>query len=180
VRVAPPQKVIRKKVCLLGDFAVGKTSLIRRYVHGEFEENYQTTIGVTLSQKALRRDEHELCLIVWDLAGGEDFSRPETRYLRGAAGALIICDLTRAGSLPSLYYYTEQLWKESPGAAVVLVGNKSDLNHNLKPDRQTETIHSDLQALSAELNLQFLLTSAKTGENVNLAFTLLADLIEST
>jgi small GTP-binding protein len=174
-------EVVRKKVCLLGDFAVGKTSLIRRYVLGAFDDNYLTTIGVTLAQKSLVRVDHELRLIVWDLAGGEDFSRSETRYLRGAAGALILCDLTRADSLPSLNYYANQLWNESPGAAVLLVGNKSDLIHNDQNhhNRQAQISQSDLDAIAAHLNLNYLLTSAKTGENVNLAFHLLADLIES-
>jgi small GTP-binding protein len=168
-------RIIRKKVCLLGDFAVGKTSLVRRYVHGLFDEKYLTTIGVTLSQKSLFRKEHELRLIVWDLAGGEDFSRPETLYLRGTAGALIICDLTRADSLPSVEHYARQLWQGSAGADIVLVGNKSDLAR----DRHTQTMHSDLAAMAAKLNTQYVLTSAKTGENVELAFELLADLIES-
>jgi small GTP-binding protein len=177
---SPALGVVRKKVCLLGDFAVGKTSLIRRYVFGAFEDNYLTTIGVTLAQKSLTRVDHELRLIVWDLAGGEDFSRSETRYLRGAAGALIICDLTRAASLPSLNYYANQLWDESPGAAVLLVGNKCDLatNHHHHHHRQAHISQSELHATAADLNLNYLLTSAKTGENVDLAFRLLADLIE--
>jgi small GTP-binding protein len=171
----------------LGDFAVGKTSLIRRYVHGKFDEKYQTTIGVTLSQRTVPRPEHELRLVVWDLAGGEDFSRPETLYLRGAAGAIIICDLSRADSLPSLNYYATQLWNESPGAAVLLVGNKCDLvqhQHSLRnshtaQDRQAQLARSDLEAVADNLKLNYLLTSAKTGKNVNRAFRLLADLIES-
>lgn len=159
---------------MLGDFAVGKTSLIRRYVHGIFDEKYLTTIGVTLSQKSILRAEHELRLIVWDLAGGEDFSRSETLYLRGAAGALILCDLSRADSLPLLEHYAHQLWESSPEAAVILVGNKSDLLHYPQaPANQTE-----LARIAAAMNLDYLLTSAKTGDNVDVAFELLANAID--
>jgi small GTP-binding protein len=167
--------ISRKKVCLLGDFAVGKTSLIRRFVHGIFDEKYLTTIGVTLSQKSLLRGPHETRLIIWDLAGGEDFSRSETLYLRGTAGALIICDLTRPPSLPLIHYYTDQLWQSSPDAAVLLVGNKLDLLGN----GRAQVTPADLDSIAATLNVRYLLTSAKTGENVDRAFELLAEEIES-
>lgn len=171
----PTTKIIRKKICLLGDFAVGKTSLVRRYVHGIFDEKYLTTIGVTLSQKSILRADYELRLIVWDLAGGEDFSRSETLYLRGAAGALILCDLSRADSLPYLEHYTRQLWESSPEAAIILIGNKSDLLHH----RHAPANQAELARISADLNLDYLLTSAKTGENVDLAFESLAIAINS-
>ncbi len=171
----PTTTIIRKKICLLGDFAVGKTSLVRRYVHGIFDEKYLTTIGVTLSQKSILRAGYELRLIVWDLAGGEDFSRSETLYLRGAAGALILCDLSRADSLPLLRHYAYQLWESSPEAAIILIGNKSDLLHY----RQASANQAELARIAADLNLDYLLTSAKTGENVDLAFQSLADAIDS-
>lgn len=87
-------KVVQKKVCLLGDFAVGKTSLVRRFVEGHFEDKYLSTIGVKVARKSLDRDETKLNLLIWDLVGGNEFSRSETGYLLGTAGALVVCDLT--------------------------------------------------------------------------------------
>ncbi len=95
---------IQKKVCLLGDFAVGKTSLVRRFVEGRFDDKYLSTIGVKISRKTLARPYGALHLIVWDLAGGEEFGA-ESSYLRGAAGALIVGDLTRRETLESFERY---------------------------------------------------------------------------
>ncbi len=79
-------KTHQKKICLLGDFAVGKTSLIRRYVEGIFDEKYLTTVGVVVSRRMLVREHDSINLLIWDLAGGRDFSH--TGYLIGVSGAL--------------------------------------------------------------------------------------------
>ena len=93
---------IKKKVCLLGSFAVGKTSLVERFVHNRFDEKYLTTIGVKISQKALppiesKRDRQMIqhTFLIWDIAGLEKFDSVEMSYFRGAAGALVVADLTR-------------------------------------------------------------------------------------
>ncbi len=166
-------KTVQKKVCLLGDFAVGKTSLIRRFVEGKFDEKYLSTIGVNISRKRLQRDDHMLNLIIWDLAGGESFTSPTQGYLRGAAGALIVCDLTRQATLSALTQYAAELLKMMPQAPFILLGNKSDLQ-----DSQT-ILPADIQSISQQLQAPFLLTSAKSGENVENAFSLLADHIET-
>lgn len=88
-------KVVQRKVCLLGDFAVGKTSLVRRFVDNRFDDKYLSSIGVKVSRKTLNRSDHTLNLLIWDLVGGNEFSRREIGYLVGAAGALLVCDLTR-------------------------------------------------------------------------------------
>lgn len=165
--------VIQKKVCLLGDFAVGKTSLVRRFVEGRFDDSYLSTIGVKISRRRMVRDDHTLNLIVWDLAGGERFSRPESSYLRGAAGALLVCDLTRRETADTLARYVHDLEAISPGAAVVLVANKADL------DAQRELSDATLAALADQFAAPLLLTSAKSGRNVAEAFTLLADQLAS-
>jgi small GTP-binding protein len=166
--------VIQKKIILMGNFAVGKTSLVRRYVEGRFSEKYLSTIGVQISRKTLRRGDIELKLILWDVAGGEDFIKYQPNYLRGAAGAILVCDLTRRETLESLPRYLEQFIDvESTSPIAVLLGNKADL------ETQFEFDVEDLRTMSEYLGVPFLLTSAKTGNQVEEAFETLADLIES-
>ena len=102
-------KVIQKKVCMLGDFAVGKTSLVRRYVEGSFDDKYLSSIGVKISRKPLEREGHKLNLILWDLGGSENFAHLQPSYLQGAAGVLIVLDLTRKETLESLDGYVKQI-----------------------------------------------------------------------
>ena len=96
---------LSKKVCLLGDFAVGKTSLVRRFVYDLFDDKYISTIGVKVSRKtvSLARDDDivDLTMMLWDLAGSEEFSRMRASYLRGAACALMVYDISRPETLLS-------------------------------------------------------------------------------
>jgi len=165
--------VTQKKVCLLGDFAVGKTSLVRRFVEGRFDDKYLSTIGVKISRKSLARRYGALNLLIWDLAGNEDFGEVSSSYLRGAAGALIVCDLTRRETLPVFERLATQLRAVAPGAAIVLIGNKVDLVD------ERAIADADVQAACAALGSPCLLTSARTGENVEDAFLLLAERLEA-
>ncbi len=165
-------KLVRKKICLLGDFAVGKTSLIRRYVEGRFDDKYLSTIGVKISRKTLERGDHLLTLLIWDLAGGEEFKDYEMSYLQGASGALIVCDLTRHETLECLSSYAQQMHISNSSAPLVIVGNKIDLLDG------REITDTDLNSVSRKINASYLLTSAKTGENVEECMRFLADLIE--
>ena len=160
-------RTIQKKVCLLGDFAVGKTSLIRRYVEGIFDESYLTTVGVVVTRKALVYPDIALNLLIWDLAGGRDFS--QSGYLIGVASAFIVCDLTRATTLTTCHAYSSQVRQLNPDAELVLLANKSDLiDDRIISDEQ-------LWAIAGELDAPLLFTSAKTGEQVEAAFLRLAD-----
>jgi len=161
--------LIQKKICLLGEFAVGKTSLVRRYVEGTFDDTYLSTIGVKISRKILTRPNYQLNLFLWDLAGGEEFSGQDRNYLRGAAGALLVCDLTRPESLQILDQYARQLMEINPQASMVVAANKSDLVTEYRLDL------ADLDALCERIHSQFLFTSAKTGENAERIIDLLAD-----
>ena len=87
--------MIQKKICMLGTFAVGKTSLVARYVHSMFSEDYQTTVGVKIDRKLVDLDDQQLTLMLWDLHGDDEFQRMRVSYLRGAAGYLLVCDGTR-------------------------------------------------------------------------------------
>jgi small GTP-binding protein len=120
----------------------------------------------------LIRDTYQLNLIVWDLAGGDDYSKTGANYLRGAAGALIVCDLTRSETLRAFETYSQQLLQVNPDAVFVYAGNKVDL--------EADRAISDeiLQERKSNYYGPCLLTSAKTGQNVEEAFALLAEQIE--
>ena len=153
----------------MGDFAVGKTSLVRRYVEGAFDDKYLSTIGIKVSRKLLKRHSHQVNLIIWDLAGGEEFSGHDRNYLRGTSGALLVCDITRPETFQILSAYVQQLHDISPEAEIVIAANKMDLIGG------DPTTAPGLESLSQSLGCQFLPTSAKTGENVEKIIGALAD-----
>ena len=163
--------VIQKKICLLGDFAVGKTSLVRRFVEDRFDDKYLSTIGVKISRKTLARSYGTLNLLVLDLAGGDNFDSGSS-YLRGTSGAVIVCDLTRHETLSAFERYAAQVRAVNPGSSLVFVGNKVD-----RVDQRAIT-DAELRAVCATLNGSFLLASAKTGEQVEAAFLALAQKLE--
>ncbi len=157
-------RTVSKKVCLLGDFAVGKTSLVRRFVYDLFDEKYISTIGVKVSRKTVAVPTTdgtvvELTMMLWDLAGSEDFSQMRGSYMRGAAGAILVCDLTRPESLANLDGYLADLRQVSPQAMVIVVANKSD-----SPEQYL--LLSQVEAGAARLGAKCFVTSARTGENV--------------
>ena len=87
--------MIQKKICMLGSFAVGKTSLVRRFVHSMFTDKYLTTVGVKIDNKKLVYGDKEVSLLLWDLYGEDEFQRVQTSYLRGSSGLLLVADGTR-------------------------------------------------------------------------------------
>ena len=172
---------LSKKVCLLGDFAVGKTSLVRRFVYDLFDDKYISTMGVKVSRKVVSlprgEDVLELTMMLWDLAGGEEFDRVRTSYLRGAAGAVVVCDLTRPETLEALQTYADELWAVSPGAYVIVAANKHDLVEALASEGQAWTSPEQVEAAAADLGAAWHLTSAKTGEGVEALFQHLGRLL---
>lgn len=161
-------KIVQKKVCMLGDFAVGKTSTVLRYVEGIFDDRYLSSIGVKISRKQLAFADYAVNLLIWDLAGGDDFSSVGLSYLRGAAGALLVCDVTRAETLATAERYAAQIRAVNPSASLILLGNKVDLT------TQRALSHADLTGASERLNCLWLPASAKNGQNVDHAFVQLA------
>lgn len=162
-----------KKICLIGDISVGKTSLVRRFIESRFDENYLSTIGVTVSRKALaiqlEKNIAEMTLLIWDFAGGEQFNRVVRNYYQGASGAFFVCDVTRSTSIEAISHYVEQFIDVNPGRPSVILANKIDL----VSDR---TAHNELMKAQAEkLGAPWFTTSAKTGENVESAFRMLAE-----
>jgi len=168
-------RAISKKICLLGDFAVGKTSLMRRFVYDLFSDKYISTIGVKVSRKTVAVPDAggvvELTMMLWDLGGGDEFERVRPSYLRGAAGAVLVCDLTRPETLARLRDYAGELRAISPAASLVLAANKSDLadGRQLTP--------AQVESAAADLAAPYYLTSARTGEGVEGLFRHLARLL---
>ena len=166
---------LSKKVCLLGDFAVGKTSLVRRFVYNRFDDKYMSTIGVKVSRKTISvpRDNEvvSLTMMLWDLAGSEEFTPMQASYLRGAAGAILVCDLTRAETLDGLQLYLENLGSVNPKAGLILAVNKYDLAD------QHQLTESQIKEAAARLKIPYYLTSAKTGNEVETLFRHLGQLL---
>ncbi|MCU0520029.1 MAG: GTP-binding protein [Anaerolineae bacterium] len=158
---------ISKKVCLLGDFAVGKTSLVRRFVYDRFDDRYISTIGVKVSRKSLVVPRPggpiDLVLMLWDLAGSEEFSTMRASYLRGAAGAILVCDVTRPETVEALIAYREQIEAASAGTAVVIAANKID---RLPPGARCARADAIAEALGAPL----VYTSARDSVGVEALF----------
>lgn len=167
-------ETLSKKICMLGDFAVGKTSLVRRFVYDMFDDRYMSTIGVKVSRKPLVVTSNErvvdLTMILWDLAGSEEFSQMRAAYLRGAAGALLVYDLTRAETLASLHTYATQLRQANVAAPLAIVGNKADLVPATENGGETAVAVLDGMGFASSLGAPFLTASALTGFNVEDAF----------
>ncbi len=159
---------VSKKVCLLGDFGVGKTSLVRRFVYDLFDDRYLSTIGVKVSRKTVivpnHEDMAEMTMMLWDLAGSEEFDRIRASYLRGTAGAILVCDLTRPSTLESLDSYLRDLASISPQAHIVVAGNKNDLLE------QRQVSAAQIEAFAAKNHYPWYLTSARNGEEVESLF----------
>ena len=171
--------VLKQKICLLGTFAVGKTSLVQRFVNDRFSDKYLTTIGISISKKLMppvhgghagSAAQHEF--LIWDVAGLEKFDPVALNYFRGASGALAIADLTRPETVDELAAIGNKFLSVNPKAALVTIGNKIDLMKD-----RTDTF-SDYKRLAADFGSELILTSAKTGERVEEAFQLLSQNIE--
>ncbi len=162
-------QTVQRKICLVGSFAVGKTSLVRRCVEGRFDDKYLSTIGVKISRTVVSLDETTVKLILWDLAGGDDVLRNNDNYLRGLSGAVIVCDLTRRETLAVAVTYAEKVRQVNAEAALILVGNKADLVKARQIDGAT--LEGAAQQMGAN---GVFVASAKTGDAVMDAFEMLA------
>lgn len=169
---------LSKKVCLLGDFAVGKTGLARRFVYNYFEDRCSGTngaSGVKVSCKVVvvPKDDTlvELTLMLWDLSAGQQFDSGRVSYLRGAAGAVVVCDITRPPTIEGLYRYSQDLRAFNPEAHLILAFNKSDLT-----DQRALTA-AQIAAVASDINAPYAVTSGKTGEHVDDIFRRLGRLL---
>jgi hypothetical protein len=152
---------------MLGTFAVGKTSLVRRYISGIFSEQYLTTMGARVEKKHVAVDGRPVDLIVWDLNGEDRFQALSMDYVQGAAGYLLVTDRTRPATLEAAHALQQKVEHAIGPVPFVVLINKSDL-----PDAWDKR-SADLDALR-EAGWTFVETSAKTGVGVDEAFTSLA------
>ncbi|MFX0020720.1 MAG: ADP-ribosylation factor-like protein [Candidatus Hermodarchaeota archaeon] len=159
------------KLILTGDFAVGKTSLINRYVQNIFREVYHSTIGVDISQKLVKLGEDtKIRFVIWDIGGQMPKMAPyRKKFYEGANFAFITVDRTRSDTLKNVNTWYEEIYKfTEPYTKIILIGNKSDLTE------QIQITESDLKRIADKYNIHYIMTSAKTGENVEDAFLSIA------
>jgi small GTP-binding protein len=159
--------MIQKKICLLGGFGVGKTSLVSRYVHSIFSDKYLTTVGVKIDKKSVTLDGTVVDLVIWDIYGQDDYQKVRMSYLRGAAGYLLVADGTRRSTLDTALALHDGAQATVPNASFTLVVNKADLAD------QWEISDGLLDGL-VHRGWRVLKTSAKTGFEVEDAFVTLA------
>ncbi|MHA1671721.1 MAG: Rab family GTPase [Promethearchaeota archaeon] len=156
------------KLVLLGSPAVGKTSLINKYVHHSFEEDYHSTLGVNIVVKEINLEDSTLVkLIFWDIAGQEKYDLSRQMFFQGCVGGLFVYDITR----PSTLIDIEEKWLPdlrkygNEKAPYLLIGNKSDLE-----ETRRISIEEGQEFCDRVKALEFIETSAKSGENVEKAF----------
>lgn len=168
-------KTIVKKICLLGNGKVGKTSLIRKFVFDTFNDKYIKTFGTKVTKKKLTiqhsNGKWNLTFLIWDILGQKMHDRLHSAYYKGAAGSFIVCDVTRKETLESLTDWINVFHSVAQKQPVIFLGNKRDLLDD------AEFGAEELEELASKFNVPFYLTSAKSGESVEKAFYNLGELI---
>lgn len=155
--------MIKKKICMLGAFAVGKTSLVQRYVNSIFSDRYQTTVGVKIDKKTICIGTRKLDLILWDLNGEDEFQEVRVSYLRGASGCLYVIDGTRTATVTTVLKLEKRVIENLGNIPSVFALNKIDLSDQGEIDTQ-------LIAQLEDNRGEFVRTSAKTGQGVETVF----------
>jgi small GTP-binding protein len=160
--------MIKKKICMLGAFAVGKTSLVSRYVKSIFSEKYLTTIGVKTDKKVVLARGQEVNLVLWDLAGEDDFMQVRLAYLRGASGYILVADGTRRLTLDTAIEIHRRVETNIGKMPFIFVINKADIAEEWDIDeRKFESL--------IEHGWMVMKTSAKTGTGVEEVFLALSE-----
>ena len=163
----PPADAIQKKVCMVGSYSVGKTSLVRRYVESIFSDHYLTNIGVKIDKKLVKVDGRTVNLVLWDLAGEDEISQMRPSHLRGASGYILVVDGCRGITLEKALQLRQRIQELLGDIPFVAALNKIDLLP------EWEVSESSIENLRQQ-NWRCFLTSAKTGQTVENLFTALA------
>lgn len=165
--------MLQKKICMLGSFSVGKTSLVKRFVESIFSERYLTTVGVKIDKKLVSIGGQDVTLMLWDLYGEDEYQKIRMSYLRGASGYLLVADGTRPATVDKALAIQEEAEKNFGPAPYVMALNKCDLadEWDVTPEREAELAGRARKVIR---------TSAKTGEGVELAFETLAKAMIAT
>ncbi|MFX1320359.1 MAG: Rab family GTPase [Promethearchaeota archaeon] len=158
------------KIIIIGEPAVGKTSLVKKFVSGQFSKDYRSSIGTNIFTKQIDlKKDTKASIQLWDIAGQERWVKMRHVYYRGAKGVIVVGDLTRKNTFDQI----EEFWipdvkQYCPQAPITLLANKNDLKKELN--------EKDISLLGERINtISVLLTSAKTGENVEKAFILISE-----
>jgi small GTP-binding protein len=156
--------MLKKKICMVGQFAVGKTSLVRRFVDSIFDERYLTTIGVKIDRKDVTVGSESVTLVLWDLEGEDDLAQLNASHLRGASGYILVADGCRAASVAKAVELQQRIESQLGSLPFVLVLNKADLRDRW--EIKDEAL--------AERGWPIFETSAKAGTGVEEMFLALA------
>jgi small GTP-binding protein len=160
--------MLQKKICMLGSFAVGKTSLVRRYVESIYSDAYHTTVGVTIDKKMVQLGQREVTLVLWDLYGEDEFQKMRWSYVRGASGYLLVADGTRRATFENALALEDGVRQTVGALPFIFVLNKADLSTSWEVDASTESQLVDK-------GWDVMRASAKTGDNVDAAFRKLTE-----
>ncbi|MGD1069646.1 MAG: Rab family GTPase [Bryobacteraceae bacterium] len=164
---------MKKKICMLGSYGVGKTSLVERFVRSMFSPKYQTTVGVKIDKKVVNVEGEEVILMLWDMAGEEDNAPVKLKQVQDASGYLLVVDGTRSKTLDVARSIQQRVQTEIGARPFLVLINKADL-------RETWEIPATAWADLASAGWTVLETSAKSGERVEEAFmTLTSRMLEA-
>jgi len=167
-----PIKYVRK-VCLVGDPAVGKTSLVRRFVLDQYDDSYISTLGAKVMKKDVDLSfddiDYLMSLMLWDVMGQKHFRIIESVAFQHVSCALIVCDLTRKETFDNLSYWIEALTNISGRIPLIILANKSDLKNDIEVNEDM------IIEFSEKFDSTYFMTSAKDGTNVETAFKKLAE-----
>ena len=160
---------LKRKVCLVGDWGVGKTSLIRKFVFDQFNDRYLVTLGTKITKKRIKykltnNDIIDLNLIIWDVMGQKEFKKVQLTAYENTNGVFIVCDITRKDTLNSIKNWRRELFDVTGNIPMIILANKNDLRD------QAKFTSEEVAEVANGLNALYYLTSAKTGENIEKAF----------
>ncbi|NHI88662.1 MAG: GTP-binding protein [Candidatus Thorarchaeota archaeon] len=164
------------RIVLLGEAAVGKTSLVRRYTENVFDEEYKQTIGTTFATKDIDVTDGEgnvrtVRLNIWDMGGQSTYRELRRQFMKGASGAVIVYDVTRPETFMAMNNWFESFKEVCPDSPVIISANKVDLSENrMVPQEPGMMLRDWFQA-------EYFETSAKTGDKVNNVFTRVAEVV---
>uniref|UniRef100_U5EW99 small monomeric GTPase n=1 Tax=Corethrella appendiculata TaxID=1370023 RepID=U5EW99_9DIPT len=163
-------KICQYKLVLLGESAVGKSSLVLRFVKGQFHEYQESTIGAAFLTQTVCIDQVTVKFEIWDTAGQERYHSLAPMYYRGAQAAIVVYDIQNADSFARAKTWVKELQRQaSPNIVIALAGNKADLSNSRVVDYEEAKQYAD------ENGLLFMETSAKTALNVNDIFLAIAE-----
>lgn len=161
--------LIRYKLILFGDEQVGKTSLVNRFVNDKFEEDYISTLGYNVYEKRFPFGDYIVSLMIYDVGGQERFAELRKRYAEGANTAILVYDITNEESYNNIEKWAQELYRYVGPLPFIVLGNKRDLAE----ERKIDVFNGEKMCIDTGA-VTFLETSAKTGENVERAFQILA------